>query len=91
MESILFPSLTFVRSYEPMSIVTDKGLVYNGLIRDETEGAITLQLDAQKSVVIPTSTIEERQMGNVSIMPAGLEKQLSSQELADLVKYLKEG
>jgi hypothetical protein len=30
-------------------------------------------------------------MGNVSIMPAGLEKQLSPQELADLVKYLKEG
>jgi putative membrane-bound dehydrogenase-like protein len=91
LESILFPSLTFVRSYEPMSIVTDEGLVHNGLIRDETEDAITLQLDAQKSVVIPTSTIEERQMGNVSIMPAGLEKQLSPQELADLVKYLKEG
>ena len=85
-ESILFPSLTFVRSYEPMSIVIHKGLVHNGLIPDETEDVITLQPNAQKSVVIATSIIEECQMGNVSIMVAGLEKQLSRQELVNLVK-----
>lgn len=90
LESILFPSLSLVRSYEPVSIVTDDGRVFNGLVRDESEDEITLQLDAQKSEQIQKSAIEERHMGNVSIMPAGLEKQLTRQDLADLVKYLKE-
>lgn len=91
LESILFPSLTFVRSYEPVAIVTDDGRVHNGTIRDETDATITLQLDAQKTIQLPKSTIEERKQGTISIMPAGLEKQLSPQDLADLVKYLKEG
>jgi putative membrane-bound dehydrogenase-like protein len=91
LESILFPNLSFVRSYEPVAIVTDDGRVYNGVIRDETDDAITLQLDAKKTIQLPKSTIEERKQGTVSIMPAGLEKQLSPQDLADLVKYLKEG
>jgi len=91
LESILFPNLSFVRSYEPVTIVTDDGRVLNGVIRDETDDVITLQLDAQKSLQISKSTVEERQAGTVSIMPAGLEKQLSSQDLADLVKYLKDG
>jgi putative heme-binding domain-containing protein len=91
LESILFPSLTFVRSYEPVTIATDDGRVFNGMVRDETELTITLQIDAQKSIQIQKSTIEHRQPGAVSIMPEGLEKQLTPQDLADLVKYLKEG
>jgi len=91
LESILFPSLSFVRSYEPMSIVTAEGLSFNGLVRDDSETEVTLQLDALKSVLIRKSDIEESHMGTVSIMPAGLEKQLTPQDLADLVKYLKEG
>lgn len=90
LESILFPSLTFVRNYEPVSIVTADGLVHNGVIREETEDEVILQLDAKKSVRIPQSDIDERHSGTTSIMPAGLEKQLSPQELADLVRYLKE-
>ncbi len=91
LESILFPSLTFVRSYEPVTIATDDGRVFNGVVRDETEDTITLQIDAQKSVQIAKSTIEEQQPSSVSIMPEGLEKQLTPQDLADLIKYLKEG
>ena len=90
LESILFPSLSFVRSYEPVKILTEDGQVITGLIREESKQAITLQVDAQKTIKIPTDEIEERLFGDVSIMPAGLEKQLSKQDLADLVKYLKE-
>ncbi len=90
-ESVLFPNLSFVRSFEPVTIVTDDGRLLNGVVRDESEDWITLQLDAQKSVQIEKANIEERRLGSVSIMPAGLEKQLAPQDLADLVKYLKEG
>ena len=35
LESILYPSLSFVRSYEPMQIITQDGKTINGVIRDE--------------------------------------------------------
>ena len=91
LESILFPSLTFVRNYEPAAVLTINGQIYNGVIRQSSEESITLQLDATKSIQIPTAEIEETRFSDVSIMPAGLEKQLTPQQLADLVKYLKEG
>jgi putative heme-binding domain-containing protein len=65
--------------------------VHNGIIREETDDDVTVQLDAKKSVRIPLAEIDERHTGTTSVMPAGLEKQLSPQDLADLVKYLKEG
>ena len=89
LESILFPSQSLVRSYEPVLIVTTSGKVVNGLVRDETESEIVLAIDAQKLVRIPHDEIEERRDGNVSIMPAGLQKQLSGQQLADLVAFLR--
>ncbi|MCH2203088.1 MAG: HEAT repeat domain-containing protein [Fuerstiella sp.] len=91
LESILFPSLTFVRNYEPISIVTTSGLIHNGILHSETDDVVILQLDANKTVEIPKAEIDERHSGTTSIMPAGLEKQLSPQDLADLVRYLKEG
>jgi putative heme-binding domain-containing protein len=89
LEAILFPSASFVRSYEPTTILTEDGQVLNGVIRDETASEITLQLDAQKTIRVPLDEIEERLPGSVSIMPTGLDKQLTPQELADLVVFLK--
>ncbi len=90
LESILFPSLTFVRNFEPTTIVMTDGRVFNGVIRSETDTEIVLQLDAKKSVTLSVSDIEERLAGTTSIMPAGLDKQLSPGQLADLVRYLLE-
>ena len=90
LEAILFPSISFVRSYEPITIVTVDGRVLNGVIRNETSSEITLQLDAQKVLRLPTEEIEQRQPGTVSIMPAGLDKQLTAQQLADLVVFLRD-
>ena len=90
-ESILFPSLSFVRSYEPIMIVTTDGKQHNGLLKSESAESVTLLIDARKTVEIQKSEIEIRHPGRVSVMPAGLDKQLTPQQLADLVKYLKEG
>ncbi len=80
-----------MRNYEPAAVLTIDGKIYNGVIRESSDRGITLQLDAKKSIQIPTDEIEETRFSDVSIMPAGLEKQLTPQQLADLVKYLKEG
>lgn len=88
-EAILFPSVSFVRSYEPVIVETSDGLVFNGIVRDETDKEIELVIDAQKTVRIATADIETREPSQVSIMPAGLDKQLSLQELVDLVTFLQ--
>ena len=48
-----------------------------------------MTLNATEEARIPRGDIEDVQPGKVSIMPAGLDKVLSTQELADLVAFLR--
>lgn len=89
LESVVFPNASFVRSYEPVVVTTTDGLVYNGVIRNEGPNEVTLALAADKFVTLPRQSIEEILPSKVSIMPAGLDKQLTPQELADLLEFLK--
>jgi len=89
LESILFPSSSFVRSFEPVQVLTHSGLVYNGLVREESDKELVVALDAQKVVRIAQTDIAERRDSPLSIMPAGLDKTLSDQDLADLIHFLK--
>jgi hypothetical protein len=50
---------------------------------------LVLTVAADKEVRIAKDEIEIAQPGKVSIMPAGLDKQLSLQELSDLVEFLR--
>jgi putative membrane-bound dehydrogenase-like protein len=88
LEAILFPSASFVRSFEPLQIVTKSGKVYNGLERSGAPDEVVLVTSATETVRIPRDQIEEMRPGTVSVMPAGLDKQLSQQDLADLVAFL---
>jgi putative membrane-bound dehydrogenase-like protein len=89
LESILYPSLSFVRSYEPVSLITADGRTINGTIRDENEHEYLLATGPDQEVRIPREEVESIEPSNVSIMPGGLEGQLTTQELADLVAFLK--
>ena len=89
LEAVLFPSASFVQSFEPVSIITTEGQVYSGVVRDDNGHTVVLQLDAQKQVKLLHSEIEEQRASTTSIMPAGLDKHLSDQQLIDLIKFLK--
>jgi putative heme-binding domain-containing protein len=89
LESIVFPSASFVRSYEPVVVTTKDGKAINGLIRKDSPDEITLATGINQEVRIARKDIEEIQPSRVSIMPAGLDQQLTPQELADLVAFLK--
>ena len=89
LESILFPSASLVRSYEPILVLTSDGQQHNGVIKSETAGEIVLVTGPDKEVRIARSDIEAQKPSTVSVMPAGLDKQLSRQELADLIAFLK--
>ncbi|MBI5760821.1 MAG: HEAT repeat domain-containing protein [Planctomycetales bacterium] len=89
LEAIVFPSISFVRSYEPMTVVTKAGKVHNGLLKKDAPDEVILQTGPKEEVRIPRDDIEEFRPGTVSVMPAALDKQLTPQELADLVTFLK--
>jgi putative heme-binding domain-containing protein len=91
LEAIVFPSASFVRSYEPVVVTTKAGKIHAGTIRLDSPDEVTLALNAKESVRIARDEIEEMTAGTVSIMPAGLDQQLSPQDLVDLIAFLRAG
>jgi putative membrane-bound dehydrogenase-like protein len=91
LESIVFPSASFVRGYEPMMVVTKDGKVYTGVLRKDAPDEVVLVSGAAgvQEFRIPREEIDEMAPSRVSVMPAGLDQQLTLQELADLVAFLK--
>jgi putative membrane-bound dehydrogenase-like protein len=89
LESILFPSASFVRSYEPVTVTTKDEKTYTGVPKKDAPDEMVLVIAADKEVRIRREDIEEVRPGKVSIMPDGLDKQLTAQELADLIAFLR--
>lgn len=88
LEAILYPSASFARGYEPYVVATRDGHVYNGLIIRETANALVLATPERAEIVLSRRAIEEIAPAKVSIMPQGLDANLSRQELIDLIAYL---
>ena len=89
LEAILYPSASFVRSYEPYQVVTVDGQIHVGILREDNALEVVLTNTERKNVRIARSEIDEMQRAQVSIMPAGLDKQLSKQQMADLLEFLR--
>ena len=88
LEAIVYPSASFVRSYEPVMVLTSDGKSFSGAPVTQTSDSLTLQLNATDQKTIRLDEIVETTAATVSIMPAGLDQQLSSQEFADLLEFL---
>lgn len=88
LESIVFPSTSFVRGYESFVVATTDGRTHAGLLQQATADALTLVTTERTVVRLPRASIDEIQPSRVSIMPQGLDRQLSRQELSDLIAYL---
>ena len=89
LEAVVYPSASFVRSFEPIVVVTADD-IHNGVPLDETDESLLLATGAETEVRIARAEIEEVRPGAVSVMPSGLDEELSRQELADLIAYLKQ-
>jgi putative membrane-bound dehydrogenase-like protein len=88
LESIVFPSASFARGYEPYVIETRAGKTYNGIMARATAEAVYLKTAERAEIRIPRSSIATLARSQVSIMPQGLDGQLSKQELGDLIAFL---
>jgi putative membrane-bound dehydrogenase-like protein len=88
LEAILLPSASFVRSYEPVTVVTVDGRTASGILRDQTATEIVVQTGPSTHERIPRDAVESIEPGTVSPMPRGYDTLLTPQELADLVAFL---
>ena len=89
LESITYPSASFVRGYEPLIVLTKDGKLHTGILRRDAADEIVLSVAADQEVRIVREQIEEVRPGKVSLMPAGMADLLSEKELADLIAFLK--
>jgi putative heme-binding domain-containing protein len=89
LEAIVFPSASFARGYEPVVIRTRSGEVHTGVLRNnDLPDEVVIATDREETR-IPRRDIADMQPGTVSLMPPGFDEQLSRQELADLLAFLK--
>jgi putative membrane-bound dehydrogenase-like protein len=87
-QDILDPSREVDPRYQNYVVTTKKGQSLTGLIAAETASSITLRRGEKAEDVLLRSQIEEISATGKSLMPDGLETQLSKQDLADLIDYL---
>ena len=89
LESIVFPSASFVRSYESFSLILKSGDDVSGILRKEAADEVIVATGPETESRIPRANIADMRPGTVSLMPDGMEQVLTRQELADLLAFLK--
>ena len=89
-ESVLLPSQVISDQYTAVTVVTTDGLVHTGmpLPNPGSRNLLLLLPDATKLEIAPDK-VEEKVKAKVSVMPEGLFKDLSLEQIADLFAFLE--
>jgi putative membrane-bound dehydrogenase-like protein len=87
---ILDPSSTITAGYKSYTVLTESGKFYSGTLAAETATSITLRREKGEQDVILRKDIDRMSALSKSLMPDGLEKEISPQDMANLVGYLRE-
>jgi putative membrane-bound dehydrogenase-like protein len=87
--AILDPSRAVEPKYAVYQVTTADGRLYAGVLAAETAAQIELVEQENRRHAIPRSDIEELASSAKSLMPDGFEKEVSRQQLADLIGYLQ--
>ncbi|MBA2762220.1 MAG: c-type cytochrome, partial [Segetibacter sp.] len=90
MANILAPNLSISSGFDLWAVELKNGGSFQGIIATETPAAITLRNAGREERTIKRGDIKSLKALNMSSMPAGLEKQINQQQMADLIAYLKE-
>lgn len=86
---ILDPNSKVEPRFTAYSILTLDGALFTGLIESETSEAVVLKMAEGKTKTIGRAEIDQMKANDVSLMPEGIEKDITPQQMADLLAYLK--
>ena len=86
--AILDPNRAFEAKFSNFTVQTVDGRVLTGMIAAETATSVTLRRQEGQTDVLLRADIEEMATSGQSLMPEGLEKDLTPRDLADLIAFL---
>ena len=90
MANILAPNLSIAAGYELWAVETRRGESLQGIISSETPVAISLKIAGNAEKTINRTDIKSLKTLSISAMPAGLEKSINQQQMADLIAFLRQ-
>lgn len=88
LSNVFDPSLVIGKDYQGRTVLTADGRVLSGLLVEDSPSRVVLKLQGAKLETIAREDVEEMKISEVSLMPEGVEKQLSPEEIADLFAFL---
>jgi putative membrane-bound dehydrogenase-like protein len=89
LESIILPSATIAQGYDPFLVTTTDGRAATGVITSQTSDVLFLRDSSGAEVRFRKNEVEDFARTSSSVMPEGLERVLSSEELRDLLAFLQ--
>lgn len=91
MNDILNPNRSIADGYDIWSLEMTSGETIQGLIATETPSALTIRNYGGQEAIIARQNIKSLKALGMSVMPAGLESQITPAGMADLLAFLKHG
>ena len=92
-DALLYDMLDPNRRVDPQFteyiVVTTDGRLFNGLMIAESTDSVTLRQPEGREQTILRSDIEELRTTNKSLMPEGIERDVTVEQMADLLAFLK--
>ncbi|QDU10039.1 neutral/alkaline non-lysosomal ceramidase N-terminal domain-containing protein [Gimesia aquarii] len=88
--SLLDPNKAVDGRYASYLAVTYEGMIHTGILVSEQSNSITLKGQKGKVQTILRTQLEELQNTGKSLMPEGLEREISLEAMADLLVFLQE-
>lgn len=89
--SILDPNADIQPGYHAYTCVLKNGEELYGVIASETANSLIFRLPTGAEQTISRQEIASLRASTTSLMPEGLENEMTAQELADLISFLREG
>jgi putative heme-binding domain-containing protein len=88
-EAILYPNNAISHGFHGVVITQKDDTQFGGYLVSETDDSLSLRMPGGVTQSIAVTDVKKRESMELSLMPAGLAATLSTQELADLVAYLR--
>jgi len=87
--NIVRPSLEIREGFETHVVLTADGRVVTGFLADADPQVVVLRSVDGQSTTVPRDEIDDQSLAKLSVMPEGLLKDYSEEQLRDLFAYLR--
>jgi putative heme-binding domain-containing protein len=74
--------------YNAVEVITQRGRSLTGLLVEDSPARVVLRVQGGKQEVVARKDIDKVNVSKLSLMPEGIEKQLTTQEIADLFTFI---